>query len=229
MFNKLHCNKSPYPTFLLTSKSHALTSSVFVRPSVSVEFRGVVSIEDIPPNPYLPVASLTERASQRLSQLVNLLETVVAEHLSDLIVSILDCLAMIGRHRPLILFDVILPTFQRLVGAGKWLDSAIALHLRGFLGCALVSACHATCVALLRNIDPALENVPLENMIVSAKNEAITKAKTQKKSALVKNYLELPYDGDCLLSTEQVVAATEMAENDQTKFVEPYTLVGGGA
>ncbi|CAD7944866.1 unnamed protein product [Amoebophrya sp. A120] len=205
------------------------SSAVFVRPSIGAEQRGVASIEDIPPNDFLSPTHLTERATERLSGLITLLDQCLtqpqAQSNPDHVISLLDALSVIGRYRPQILSRV-LEAFQKCIGQDPWLDTLLSFHVRSFLACPLDGDYHATCVHVLKRIDPTSAGLPMENLIAVARQDQLrAKYSEKRRNPLVQEILELPFDGDTLLGTEQVVSASELVETDQTKYVEPYTLM----
>ncbi|CAD7936232.1 unnamed protein product [Amoebophrya sp. A25] len=205
------------------------SSAVFVRPSIAVEQRGVASIEDIGANEFLPPATLTDKAGQRLQDLISLLDAslIGSQQLNkdpDHIVSLLEALSIIGRYRPQTLTKI-LEVFQRYANHDPWLDTLLSFHIRSFLACALDGDYHATCVHVLKKIDPSSAALPMENLIAVARQDQLRARAEEKINKLVKETLDLPFDGDTLLGTEQVVSASELVEADQSKYVEPYTLM----
>lgn len=113
------------------------SSSVFVRPSISAEHRGIASIEDIPQNAFLPIATLTEKANQRLQSLLQLLEQCTLDPDKSFphhITSMLDAFGFIGRTRPQLLSGI-LKWFGDRVGQDPWLDTHFGYHTRMFMAC----------------------------------------------------------------------------------------------
>lgn len=91
-------------------------------------------------------------------------------------------------------------------------------------------------IEVLRKIDPqTVASVPMENLIALARQDLIktralevAKSDHPQLSQLIKESLDLAFDGDALLGTEIVVASAELAEtSDQhySKYLEPYTLM----
>lgn len=130
-------------------------SAVFVRPTVSAEQRGVASIEDVPPNEFLPPTTLTDKAHSRLQGLITLLDSCLTlpDNCADHIISLLEALSIVGRYRPQLL-PKILDVFERLVGQDPWLDTLLSFHTRVFLATPLDGDYHAKCVHVLKRIDP---------------------------------------------------------------------------
>eukprot|EP00392_Amoebophrya_sp_AT5.2_P003851 g3856.t1 len=166
-------------------------------------------------------------AHSRLQGLITLLDSCLTlpDNCADHIISLLEALSIVGRYRPQLL-PKILDVFERLVGQDPWLDTLLSFHTRVFLATPLDGDYHAKCVHVLKRIDPTSAALPMENIIAVARQDQLrARQEDKQRYALVRETLDLPFDGDTLLGTEQVVSAAELVENDQTKFVEPYTLM----